>query len=176
MKLGYLSSIAASALVLSVGACRADDWGCQVLLCLANPGGATQYAECVPPITKLWDELRKGHAFPTCSGVGFTASKPVYQPYSCPAGYVLATRVPVAQGIAGQALAEGQAQEIACLAVERPKCRPDGTHQSASVWSLGNGEALCADSAETVVPATVNPQPNYVDVTIEGRGTQRIWF
>ena len=47
---------------------HAQDWGCQVLLCLANPGGPTQYAECAPPISRLWDALRRGSAFPTCSG------------------------------------------------------------------------------------------------------------
>ncbi|MGX7006059.1 hypothetical protein [Caballeronia sp. KNU42] len=45
---------------------HADDWGCQVLLCLANPGGPEQYAQCVPPIEKLWAALRHGDPFPTC--------------------------------------------------------------------------------------------------------------
>jgi hypothetical protein len=44
----------------------ADDWGCQVLLCLANPGGPEQYSACVPPIEKLWTALRHGDPFPTC--------------------------------------------------------------------------------------------------------------
>ena len=44
----------------------ADDWGCQVILCLANPGGPEQYTECVPPIEKLWRALRHGDPFPTC--------------------------------------------------------------------------------------------------------------
>ena len=45
---------------------HADDWGCQVLLCLANPGGPEQYSACVPPIDKLWTALRHGDLFPTC--------------------------------------------------------------------------------------------------------------
>ncbi|PAK12560.1 hypothetical protein CJO66_22135 [Burkholderia ubonensis] len=45
---------------------RTDDWGCQVRLCLSNPGGPEQYAECVPPIERLWAALRDGDAFPTC--------------------------------------------------------------------------------------------------------------
>ncbi|RBB38170.1 hypothetical protein DPV79_19020 [Burkholderia reimsis] len=45
---------------------RADDWGCQVRLCLSNPGGPEQYAECVPPIERLWASLRDGDPFPTC--------------------------------------------------------------------------------------------------------------
>jgi hypothetical protein len=44
----------------------ADDWGCQVLLCLANPGGPEQYGACVPPIEKLWTALRHGDPFPAC--------------------------------------------------------------------------------------------------------------
>ena len=48
----------------------ASDWGCQVVLCLATPGSPTTYAECVPPITKLWNVLAIGGSFPTCAGVG----------------------------------------------------------------------------------------------------------
>ncbi|MPW06422.1 hypothetical protein GCT19_12325 [Paraburkholderia sp. CNPSo 3155] len=45
---------------------HADDWGCQAMLCLSNPGGPEQYGECVPPIEKLWRALRHGEPFPTC--------------------------------------------------------------------------------------------------------------
>lgn len=44
----------------------ADMWGCEVLLCLSNPAGPTAVAECVPPVSRLWKHLAKGHAFPTC--------------------------------------------------------------------------------------------------------------
>ena len=44
----------------------ASDYGCQVLLCLSNPGGPTQYGACVPPIYKLWRDLATGKAFPPC--------------------------------------------------------------------------------------------------------------
>ena len=43
------------------------DWGCEVLLCLANPAGPTAVSECRPPIHKLWRHLAKGRAFPTCT-------------------------------------------------------------------------------------------------------------
>ena len=42
------------------------DWGCEVVLCLANPQGPTAVSECVPPIEKLWSELAQGHGFPFC--------------------------------------------------------------------------------------------------------------
>lgn len=44
-----------------------DLWGCEVMLCLSNPGGPTEFAECKPPIEKLWKHLAKGHSFPTCT-------------------------------------------------------------------------------------------------------------
>lgn len=44
-----------------------SDWGCEVLLCLANPGSPTEFAECVDPIEKLWEHLAKGRSFPRCS-------------------------------------------------------------------------------------------------------------
>ncbi|PYE17253.1 hypothetical protein [Paraburkholderia silvatlantica] len=63
------STVAAACLATSVmapGVARADDWGCQVILCLSNPGGPEQYGECVPPIERLWAALRHGDPFPTC--------------------------------------------------------------------------------------------------------------
>jgi hypothetical protein len=52
--------------ILASDVAHADDWGCQVLLCLSNPGGPEQYGTCVPPIEKLWSALRHGDPFPTC--------------------------------------------------------------------------------------------------------------
>ena len=73
----------------------ADDWGCQVLLCLSDPRGPTTEAECKPPIHKLWRHLAKGKAFPSCalSGNADTGegsyAKQVYEPYDpCPDGLV----------------------------------------------------------------------------------------
>lgn len=48
----------------------ASPHGCQVILCLSNPGGPTQYGACVPPVTKLWRDLALGKAFPSCAGAG----------------------------------------------------------------------------------------------------------
>ena len=51
---------------LCVETASADDWGCEVLLCLSNPSGPTAVEQCKPPIHRLWDHLRHGHEFPTC--------------------------------------------------------------------------------------------------------------
>lgn len=46
---------------------HADDWGCEVLLCMSNPAGPMAVSACVPPITRLFDHLRHGGSFPTCA-------------------------------------------------------------------------------------------------------------
>ncbi len=67
---GLAYPIAALVAVATPQPALASDWGCQVVLCLATPGSPTTYAECVPPITKLWQQLTTGGGFPTCTGVG----------------------------------------------------------------------------------------------------------
>ena len=51
---------------LLAGLAQASDYGCRVLLCLANPAGPTAIAQCVPPITQLWRDLARLRPFPTC--------------------------------------------------------------------------------------------------------------
>jgi len=55
--------------------CKAYDCRCEVLLCVFNPGGATDYPACVPSITKLWKRLSLGDAFPTCTNGGVSKTK-----------------------------------------------------------------------------------------------------
>ena len=63
------------AICLPIAPAQANDLGCQVLLCLSNPGGATQYGACIPPMTKLWQRLATGGSFPGCSGGGVAKTK-----------------------------------------------------------------------------------------------------
>ena len=72
---GMLYPIASLVAVAAPQPAHASDWGCQVILCLATPGSPTSYAECVPPITKLWNVLALGGSFPTCTGVGISTRK-----------------------------------------------------------------------------------------------------
>lgn len=69
----------------------ADDYGCKVLLCLADPRGPMTEAECRPPIRQLFRDLARGRGFPTCvmaSGPGGRSyASQGYSYYdSCPAG------------------------------------------------------------------------------------------
>lgn len=49
---------------------NASDYGCKVLLCLADPRGPTTESECEPPIEQLRQDLRDGKGFPTCEMAG----------------------------------------------------------------------------------------------------------
>ncbi|AYM09100.1 hypothetical protein [Agrobacterium tumefaciens] len=179
MKNLLLNSLLSVSLVLpsyliSSSNARADDWGCQVILCLSNPGGPTQYAECRPPIQKLWRALAKGHSFPTCSGVGFHSSRPGYEPYYCDDGF----RLTGSFGLRGQ--------QATCVftqlqKVERSLCsfgRANDDGASGPVlsarWQRQDGHLQCM--AYPIMRPKVRSQPHYIDVTIEGVGEQRVWY
>lgn len=66
--IGLLASLAGFA---APAHASGGNWPCEVALCMANPGGATQYPACLPPITRLWSWLADPfHSFPVCSMVG----------------------------------------------------------------------------------------------------------
>ena len=66
---------------------RADDYGCTVLLCLANPNGPQAVAECVDPINRLWDDLDHLRPFPTCDMGGSAYARQGRSYYDeCPSG------------------------------------------------------------------------------------------
>lgn len=153
---------------------RADDWGCQVILCLANPGGPTQYAECRPPIQKLWRELAKGHSFPTCSGVGFQSSRPRYEPYYCDAGYALSGRYGPRGEQATCVSAKLQQVSNSLCSYDREN-RGGGPDPIVSPRWLSIGDRLqCMGYA--ITRPNIRPQPHYIDVTIDGVGKQRVWY
>jgi hypothetical protein len=159
--------------LISKSHARADDWGCQVILCLSNPGGPTQFTECRPPIRRLWRALAKGHSFPTCSGVGFRASQPRYEPYYCNDGYSLTTRY------------SERGREVTCVSATLQKvdarfCASgrDGAKNIGSVvesqWRVEGKRAECM-GYPTERPNR-RSQPNYVDVAIDGTGSRRVWY
>lgn len=70
-----------------------SNWGCEVLLCLSNPGGPLEFVECHDPIKKLYRHLRKGRGFPSCELAGTPQSvagswaQHINDPYDpCPLG------------------------------------------------------------------------------------------
>ncbi len=153
---------------------QAGEWECQVILCLSNPGGPTQYAECRPPIRKLWRHLAKGRSFPTCSGVGFHSSRPSYEPYYCNEGYTLV------------GTSRPRRHDFTCLSktarpVDSQFCASGSEsdwserHSVASPrWQREGGRFQCM--AHIFARPNIRQQPYYIDVTIEGVGKQRVWY
>lgn len=94
----FIPRLALVGMLLNValpGVAMADDWGCEVLLCLSNPKGPTAVAQCVPPIKKLWRALAKGKPFPTCfmgggkDASGNGAEHRFASPSYCPDNYLI---------------------------------------------------------------------------------------
>jgi hypothetical protein len=130
------------------------DWGCEVLLCLANPNGPTAVAPCVPPIQRLWRELARGHAFPSCSMATGPGGRSYAQPVSsyydrCPNGM--------------SELAPGQVAELA--GPMRPTSAPttrsgtSTTYTAASTGftytGIGHGDGYGQPSADSSPPVKV---------------------
>lgn len=65
-----------TAVLFSSSAAKADDWGCEVVMCLANPAGPMAASACVPPITRLFAALskKKPDPFPTCASANGAAA------------------------------------------------------------------------------------------------------
>lgn len=92
MKKTILATIVAVfSLTITTGT-NAGDWGCKCILCLSNPGGATEFSECVPPIERLWHHLHWGGSFPSCD-MGSNSGVSVEQGYErwepCKGGYTM---------------------------------------------------------------------------------------
>jgi len=87
------NTLATTALALGAPSFAQSNYGCEVLLCLSNPAGPTAVSQCVPPINRLWDDLRNFRGFPTCAmagnpstGVGSYATHKTTYYDECPAG------------------------------------------------------------------------------------------
>jgi hypothetical protein len=160
--------------LISGSKARADDWGCQVILCLSNPGGSTEYAQCRPPIQKLWRELAEGRSFPTCSGLGFHSNRPGYEPHYCDAGYTLS-------GGYGPRGEDATCVSTSLQRVNNTLCSngrdgydTDTNKVLSPHWQREGGGPQCM--AYPIERPNVRSQPHYVDVTIDGVGKQRVWY
>ena len=145
----------------------ASEWGCQVILCLSNPGGPTQFDECRPPIEKLWKHLRKGRSFPTCSGSDFSVSKPNYDPYRCEGDLQL-----VQDDSGVMCRSAERTQESTNCGANTPEGF-EGRHSTAQITVDGDNYA-CRDYA--YAPAIPQEKPNYVDVRLSDGTTTRVRF
>ncbi|GAA3102335.1 hypothetical protein GCM10010520_54330 [Rhizobium viscosum] len=143
-------------------------------MCLSNPGGATQYAECRPPIQKLWNELAKGHSFPTCGGVGLHSSRPGYEPYYCDAGYRLSGSYGPRGEQATCVSTSLQRVNNSLCSYDRGNYGNDSNAVPSPRWLRDGGRLQCV--GYPISRPNIRAQPHYIDVTIDGVGAQRVWY
>lgn len=79
---------AAAFLLCCAESAYADNWPCEVLLCMSNPAGPTAVAECKPPIDRLWKHLSKGRGWPVCDMASDSASQEWANTDNCPPQYI----------------------------------------------------------------------------------------
>lgn len=163
-----------SAYLVSNEKARAGEWGCQVILCLSNPGGATEYAQCRQPIQKLWQTLAAGHAFPTCTSIGFQSGRPGYEPYYCDTGFRLAQDY----GPRGQeaTCVTASPQKVSSTLCSHARGSYNGSSPGilSPKWRRIDGRLECV-GYPTARPS-VRSQPHYIDVTIDGASSHRVWY
>ncbi len=167
--LALSASVIFSGLGIVNGPAQASDWGCKVLLCLANPGSPTEYAECVKPINDLYSHLAKGGSFPTCSGAGFSSTKPRFERYECQPGYNL-VQVPSKTSHGAKATC----QATAFTELNGTQCLNNKGFKAEGEWFDVGGKRICGYYEQK--KPLVRDRPHYVDVTIEGGGTKRVWY
>jgi hypothetical protein len=185
MKMKFLFS--AAVLAGSALPAQASDYGCRVLLCLANPAGPMAVSECVPPIRQLYRDLARGRAFPSCtmaSAPGASAGQSWAQHGishydACPTGTTAlgagihavtqSDRDTIYTGIgSGDQLdaQDGLGQKI-CVGrqVGRTRVSVDRGDSTATV------SARVYDSIVVQNPVT---QPNYIDVYVDSAFSHRV--
>lgn len=147
----------------------ADEWGCTVLLCLADPAGPMAQEQCRPPIEKLWDHLRRGRPFPSCAlagpGDGATGAQLASDYFDpCPAGTAaaragLALRTPTGQFTANQPTQDAP-QTRWCVG---------GAAQGG--WDADAGPFVAYPQ---MIEQRAYRNPMVIDVFIDGQRTQRV--
>lgn len=181
------------ALLFSTSPVKADDWGCEVIMCLANPAGPMAASACIPPITRLFAALskKKPDPFPTCeSANGAAAAKQGYNYFdACPSGTqaleVGASAIQIAPAVYAQL---ASAAALNWSNVKEGIGEGDGA-SSDSVGKVCVGRALGLvslpnDNAEWFTVAAYEQvltldrasSPRYIDVLLNNKPFTRVRF
>lgn len=149
-------------------AVREASWGCQVLLCLANPAGWRSVSYCVPPVRRLFDHLKKGRAFPRCDEAtsNGTARLVVRQFELCPTGY----REPTALG-----LDDPEAAGVTAPDAPPPTKTCYGKYLGKRlITDPDTGSSTYVDSYDTISLPSLGSQIAY-DISTETGAVQRLF-
>lgn len=172
-------------------AANASDYGCKVLLCLANPNGSTAVSQCVPPIDQLHRDLARGRPFPTCDmasapdGTGGRAwaqqGVSYYDP--CPPGTTALPSGSLAVEGAGGALYTGIGEGDGLMPSYGESASPMpskvcvGKHVGDALVVTGSGESYAegvAASYDRVALLDAQGSPNVIDVYINSALYRRV--
>jgi hypothetical protein len=178
-----------SVLLASCGMARADDHGCTVLLCLANPAGPMAVSECVPPIKKLYRDLAKGKAFPSCemANAPDTAGGKSWAQHGasyydqCPMGTTALEAGSYAMGPGNSAkyylgIGEGDAANGEDGGALRTKTCV-GKQVGETIINLAEGDgstAVVTGLFDRVITVGPSAQPNYIDVYVNSAFLHRV--
>jgi len=173
-------------LSLSAPSAMADDYGCTVLLCLSNPNGPKAVSECVSPIDRLYNDLRKGRPFPHCDLASTSDHKSAAvtgRNYfdDCPAGtsalpageFALNVQSnQIYQGIGSGSDGYGGGSQKICVA------QPAGQTTMGIPATDGSSDVQTVPVAIYRQIVTLNPAgtPNYIDVMIDGKRYTRVRY
>ncbi|SAL75467.1 hypothetical protein AWB67_04766 [Caballeronia terrestris] len=188
--------VAALSITAACACAHASDYGCKVLLCLANPGsngGAKGMAQCEQPIDQLYHDLSKGRPFPTCDmsdgNDGSSYARQVYDQYDpCPAPLQAVLRgsyVTEGRPKTSGATVEGWGGDGSYVLTGPPQVSEQGDYGNASGPRACVGKSIGLYSAGSFDnPYTVNvfdkviwqpaQTPRAIDVFIDNRWQQRV--
>jgi len=166
--------------MMSVSPAEADNWACEVALCLSNPAGPMAVSQCVPPITKLHKHLAKGRSFPLCKSadghVKFTRyGKDYYE--DCPAGAKTVYRSDDDRSLRSRKFCEiftpihGRRGAVGHSRDDR-----DGNRYSGQPYydvRTINGQKVYGKVEFQKPPRRA--KPNYLEYVVQGK-TSRIWW
>lgn len=179
-----------------------SNYGCKVLLCLANPQGPRAVAECVDDINRLYRDLHRGRPMPRCEMAQANASAGTVEAVQrrvwhdeCPAGTSsLALGARAVQGSAppgGVAVSydpysygtpfvgigdtSGEVAGEFGTFVQQKVCVGNRVG-TAIVYSGGDGGAESFDIYDRIVVIDPAPTPDVIDVLINGQLNNRVRY
>jgi hypothetical protein len=189
MRMKLMVFMLGSVLMMSGGLARADDFGCTVLLCLANPAGPMAVSECVSPIKKLYRNLARGKAFPSCD-MASASDAPAGKSWAqhgvsyydrCPSGTTALDAGAYAVRSAASStyylgIGEGENPDSGDAGALRNKiCVGRQIGERTLNMSEGEGMApLAAGVFDQLIVIAPSAQPNYVDVYVDSAFSHRV--